>query len=319
MGDDRAGARRSAGGPIRIGLVGIGKIARDQHIPALAADPRFVLVATASHSGTVDGVPGYPDIAAMLAGPERLDAVSLCTPPEGRVEIARAAIDAGLAVMLEKPPAATLAEAEALVQAAHAADVPLFTTWHSREAAAVAEARAWLVGKTVTAVQVTWKEDIRRWHPGQEWILAEGGFGVFDPGINALSIVTCLLCDPCTVERAHLRIPAGRGSPIAATLALRSGSVPIRVDLDFLQTGQQSWDIAIETDVGRMTLSDGGASIAIDGTAPRTAPNREYPRLYAHFADLVAAHRSDVDLAPLRLVSQAFEIGSREIIEPFSF
>ena len=319
MGDDRAGTKRAAGEPIRIGLVGIGKIARDQHVPALAADPRFVLAATASRNGAVDGVPSYPDIAAMLSGPERLDAVSLCTPPEGRVEIARAAIDAGLAVMLEKPPAATLAEAEALVQAAQGADVPLFATWHSREAAAVPEARAWLAGKTVTSVDVTWKEDIRRWHPGQEWILAEGGFGVFDPGINALSIVTCLLSDPCVVERADLQVPEGRGSPIAATMALRSGSVPIRVELDFLQTGQQSWDIAVETDAGRMTLSDGGATIAIDGAAPRTAPNREYPRLYAHFAELLGAHRSDVDLAPLRLVSRALEIGVRETVGSFSF
>ncbi|MDH7971936.1 Gfo/Idh/MocA family oxidoreductase [Sphingomonas sp. AR_OL41] len=306
-------------GPIRVGLVGIGKIARDQHVPALAADSRFTLVATASRHGHVDGVPAYPDIAAMLAGPERLDAVSLCTPPEGRLDIAREAIAAGMAVMLEKPPAATLAEAEALVAAARAAGVPLFTSWHSREAAAVEDARAWLVGKTVSAVRVTWKEDIRRWHPGQEWILAEGGFGVFDPGINALSIVTALLAEPVIVERAHLRIPAGRGSPIQAMAALRAGTVPIAVDLDFLQTGPQSWDIEIETDAGAVTLTDGGATIAFDGGAAVTAPNREYPRLYARFAELVATGGADVDLAPLRIVTDALTIGSREEVAPFDF
>ena len=45
---------------LKLGLVGIGKIARDQHIPALAADPRFELVATASRNASVDGVASSP-------------------------------------------------------------------------------------------------------------------------------------------------------------------------------------------------------------------------------------------------------------------
>ena len=291
--------------PIRIGLVGIGKIARDQHVPALLADPRFVLAATASRHGQVDGIPAYSDIVAMLAGPERVEAVSLCTPPDGRIEIARVAIEASKAVMLEKPPAATLAEAEALVAAARVAGVPLFTTWHSREAAAVEEARVWLSDKTVTGVRIVWAEDIRRWHPGQEWILDEGGFGVFDPGINALSIVTRLLPGPFAVEHAQLAIPDGRACPITATLALRCGAVPVAVDLDFLQTGPQRWDIEIDTSHGSLRLSDGGATIAIGGESPRTAPNCEYPRLYARFAKLVEQQRSDIDLTPLAIVSDA--------------
>jgi D-galactose 1-dehydrogenase len=305
--------------PIRIGLVGVGKIARDQHVPAIMADPRFALVATASREGRLENVPAYTDIAAMLAASRPLDAVSICTPPLGRLDIAREAIDAGLAVMLEKPPAATLAEAEALVAAARAAGTSLFTTWHSREAAGVEHARAWLSGKTVTAARVTWKEDIRRWHPGQEWILAEGGLGVFDPGINALSIVTALLPGPIAVEQAHLRIRAGRGSPIQATATLRAAGALIAVDLDFLQTGPQSWDIVIETSEGTLTLSNGGASLTIDDAAAVAAPNREYPRLYARFADLVRTGRSDVDLAPLRIVAEALAVGSRESIEPFAF
>ena len=41
---------------LRVGLLGIGKIARDQHIPALRAIPRFELVACASRNAHVDGV-----------------------------------------------------------------------------------------------------------------------------------------------------------------------------------------------------------------------------------------------------------------------
>ena len=44
---------------IRTGIVGVGKIVRDQHLPAIADDPEFELVATASRNATVDGVPAF--------------------------------------------------------------------------------------------------------------------------------------------------------------------------------------------------------------------------------------------------------------------
>ena len=306
-------------GAIRLGIVGIGKIARDQHVPAILADPRFVLVATADPHGSLDGVAAYPDLAAMMAGVPDLDVVAICTPPAYRPAIAMAAIDAGLAVLLEKPTAATLAEAEAIVAHAAAADVPVMATWHSREAAAVTEARTWIAERDVSAVQITWKEDIRRWHPGQEWILAENGFGVFDPGINALSILTFLLPRPVRVETARIAIPEGRGAPIAATLAMAAGDTRITADFDFLQTGPQSWDIRIDTDRGSVLLSDGGATITIDDEAPRTAANIEYPAIYARFAELVAAGESEVDLSPLRLVADALRIAERTTVAPFAF
>jgi len=306
-------------GVIRLGIVGIGKIARDQHVPAMLANPRFALVATADPQGSLDGVAAYTDLAAMIAGTPDLDAIAICTPPAYRPAIATAAIDAGLAVLLEKPTATTLAQAEAIVAYAADADVALMATWHSREAAAVAEARAWIAERHVSTVRIIWKEDIRRWHPGQEWILAENGLGVFDPGINALSILTFLLPEPVRVETARIAIPEGRGAAIAATLAMAAGDTRITADFDFLQTGPQSWDMLIDTDRGSLLLSDGGATIAIDGEAPRKAENIEYPAIYARFADLVAAGESEVDLSPLRLVEDALRVADRTTVAPFAF
>jgi len=304
---------------IRLGLVGIGKIARDQHLPALAADDRFALTAIASRNATVDGVPGHPDIAALIAGGHDLDAVSLCTPPEGRYEQAVAAIDAGLHVMLEKPPAATLTEIAALAERAKAKGVVLFTTWHSREAAGVEPAKAWLQGKRIDAVRITWREDIRRWHPGQEWILAAGGFGVFDPGINALSIATKILPDPMLLKSAWMEVPEGRASPLAAELEMVSGSAPVHVAFDFLQTGPQTWDIEIDTDAGTLRLGMGGSILQLPGEDEQKAPDREYPRLYARFAELVAAGESDVDVRPLQIVADAFMMAERRVTAPFAF
>jgi D-galactose 1-dehydrogenase/L-arabinose 1- dehydrogenase len=303
---------------LRIGLVGFGKIARDQHLPAIAGTPGARLVAVASPHAEAPGVASYRDIETMLAAEPELDAVAMCQPPQFRYEAARTALAAGKHVFLEKPPGATLSEVEALIVQAKAQGVTLFAGWHSRHAAAVAQARDWLEGRPLRKATITWKEDVRHWHPGQTWIWQAGGFGVFDPGVNALSILTEILREPVLLSRADLQVPSNRQAPIAATLAMRTaGGIPIEAVFDFRQTGTQSWDIAVEAENGRMLLSEGGNRLAVDGVVQATPPEREYPTLYRHFLDLVRSGRSDVDLAPLRLVADAFLCGRFETVAAF--
>jgi len=304
--------------PYAIAVIGVGKIATDQHLPAIAGDPRFTLAAAVSRHDTIDGLPSFPTIEALIASGIAIDAVAICTPPQVRGDIARAAIAQGWAVMLEKPPAATLAEFSDLVARAEAAGVTLLATWHSRHAFAVAAARDWLAQRTVVSGQVAWREDVRRWHPGQTWLWAPGGLGVFDPGINALSILTAILPEPAFVMAAVLDVPANCHTPIAARIDLRTGTGEIAMELDFLQTGPQSWDMAFETACGRrIALSDGGATLSIDGGAAQHGPEREYPGLYARFADLLDIGASEADPAPLRLVADAFLLGERRTVAAF--
>ncbi len=302
--------------PIRLALIGIGKIARDQHLPAIGADPAFELVAAVSRNASVEGVANFPDIAALIASGLAVDAVSICTPPVGRHRIAAAALAAGWHVMLEKPPGATLAEVRALQ--AGAGGRSLFASWHSRAAAGVAPARAWLAGRQVRSGRIVWREDLRKWHPGQAWILGPGGLGVFDPGINALSILTELLTS-LRVDRARLSFPVGRDSPIAAEVMLATGEAMIEADFDFRETGAETWRIELDTDAGRLVLEDGGARCSIDGEAQPLSAAAEYPALYRQFAGLVAAGASDVDLRPLELVADAFMIGERRETAAFDF
>jgi len=194
--------------PIRIAVVGMGKIAKDQHLPAIAGIPDFDLVATVSRSGdSTDGKPHFHDIEALAASGMAIDAVALCTPPQVRRRIAQFAIDQGWHVFLEKPPGATLSEVEALREAAASRGISLFASWHSRFADGVEPARAWLADRTIRSATITWREDVRVWHPGQDWIWEPGGFGVFDPGINALSIATRILPNPMFVEQADPMFP----------------------------------------------------------------------------------------------------------------
>ena len=303
--------------PIRIAIVGLGKIARDQHLPAIADNAAFRLAATVSPRGPgLEGVPHYPDLDALMAATP-VDAVALCTPPQVRYDLAAQALRCGLHVFLEKPPGATLGEVAALEQQAGEAGKTLFASWHSRYAAGVEPARAWLADRTIGSVRIVWREDVRVWHPGQAWIWEAGGLGVFDPGINALSIVTRILPRPIFMASAVLDLPANRAAPIAADLRFRdTAGVPVTMDLDWRQTGPQSWDIIVETDAGQLTLSKGGAVLTLP-TANEQHEDREYPGLYARFAELVAGGRSDVDIAPFRLVADAFLRGERRTVEAF--
>jgi len=306
------------GRPFRIGIVGLGKIARDQHLPAIADNRQFVLAATASPEGALIGIPAYESLGELVAA-GGVDAVAICTPPGPRHALAREAIGAGLHVLLEKPPAATLSEARDIAADAAAQGVTAFAAWHSREAAGVAAAKAWLSGRRIKSIDITWHEDIRRWHPGQEWILAAGGFGVFDPAINALSILTEIVSQAIVVERAVFHTPENRQAPIAAELSMRLASgAAAKADFNFLQTGDQTWTIEISTDGGPMRLTDGGSQLLVRG---RETPgeNREYAGLYNRFADLIASGRSDIDTRPLELVADAFLVAERRRMAAFDF
>lgn len=310
-------------GPLRLALVGFGKIARDQHVPAVAADDGFVLAATIGLKGRgVAGVPHFKSFDTMVRSGVAIDAVAVCTPPQARCAVAQRAVELGLHVFLEKPPGATLSEVAALRDAAADRGVTLFAGWHSRHADGVEPARAWLDGRRIRRVAITWREDVRRWHPGQDWIWGPGGFGVFDPGINALSIATRILPRAIFVERADFEVPANRATPIAARVDMRDADgVPIAMDLDFRQQGRQTWDIEVETDEGLLLLGEGGAALSIGGEAkPASGDLRtEYPGLYRRFAELVAAGGSDVDVAPLRLVADAFLRARTALVEPFEW
>ena len=297
----------------RIGVIGLGKIAQDQHLPVIAANPDFELVAVSSQRGlTVPGARAVRDYVELLAMRE-VDAVAICTPPQARHAIAVQALAAGKHVMLEKPPTATTAALADLQRLS--GDRVLMTTWHSQYNAAVDEAARLLRGREVTRLFVNWKEDVRKWHPGQRWIFEPGGFGVFDPGINALSIVTKIL--PGTLLRsATLEVPEGAAAPIAAKLVFEGPDHS--AEFDWRQVGGEVWEIDVDVaGAPNLKLAGGGTRLKRDGVEIVAEPQREYEAIYAHFAELLSAGRSHVDAAPFRITADAFLIGRQRAVEAF--
>jgi D-galactose 1-dehydrogenase len=297
---------------IAMAIVGGGKIARDQHVPTIAASPDFTLAGAVTLPGAeLLGIPNFRTIAEMKAALPEVTAAALCTPPRTRHALALQALEAGLDILNEKPPAATLAEAQDISGRARGAGRVLYQSWHSRDAAAVEPARAWLAGKAIRQVTITWKEDVRVWHPGQDWIW-EPGIGVFDPGINALSVASTILPAPLLLRTSELRFPANKAAPIAADLVFDCGGVPVTASFDFDQKGPQTWDIDIDTDEGALKLSLGASKMALDGAAVNVGTVPEYTALYARFAALLKARQSDADFTPFALVVDAFLIGRRK-------
>lgn len=304
---------------IRIAIIGFGKIARTEHVPAIAANPAFRLVAVVSPNGAGDaGVPVFASLGELRAAmPGGVDAVSLCTPPRVRRPIASEAIAAGLAVLLEKPPAATLGELEDLEAQARLAGTCLFAAWHSQYAPAVLPAAALLEGETVTRLDIDWREDVRKWHPGQQWIWEPDGFGVFDTGVNALSIASAILPERLFVEDAELVIPADRQAPIAACLNFVGANRTAR--FDWREQGEEAWNLCVETASGRrVDLHGGGARLVVDGAERPLGPFAEYPAIYARFADLVRERRVEVDSNPMRILADAALIARRVSTAPYA-
>ena len=304
---------------ITIGIVGLGKIARDQHIPAIRASADFELAAVAGHNAEVEGLSAYMSVDEMLTGCPSLDAVAICTPPQAHYEEALFALQRRKHVLLEKPPCTTTAQFDMLVRVALENACTLFQTWHARHGVAVEATRLWLMPRHIRNACIVWKEDVRYWHPGQSWIWQAGGFGVLDAGINAISILTRVMAEPFFVETAQLFVPSNCEAPIAAIVRFRTSSGgQIDAEFDFRHNDRQSCSMRFETEGGTLQLLEHGSALSIDGVAmPFEQGAGEYHSVYRRFAELIRQRQSDTDYRPLQLVADIFLAARRTATKAF--
>lgn len=308
----------------KIAVIGIGKIAQDQHLPVIDKSHDFVLAATVSTRGLGhNNVPVFTTPAQLFAEMPEIRAVAICTPPTLHHQMVREALDAGVDVLLEKPPTPTISAFDDLVSHAKKRKRVLFQTWHSRYNAAVDAARKMLRKQGVQSVRIDWRESVRKWHPGQDWVWEPGGFGVCDPGINALSILTRILPFPVFVESARLKFPSNRQTPVDVEIAFTTAEPNkplITAGFNWLETEGEIWTVTIETAKGnQLKLEKGGTVLRVNGVVKVEKPSEEYEGIYRRFAELLRKKKSETDGSPLRLVADAFLLGARENVEPFDW
>jgi len=164
--------------PIKIAILGFGKIAADQHVPSIAGNDRLELVASSSRSGQ-GVVQAFTDWRQLIRSVEGLQAVAITTPPGPRYEIARECILAGLHCLLEKPPTAGLAEINDLaclaeegrhvsiaVQRGATTEIPIFD---------IMRRRLTLTGSTLRPRPVEFKTMVADEISRTVWPYVEGG------------------------------------------------------------------------------------------------------------------------------------------------
>lgn len=131
----------SAPPPVRMAVVGAGFMGR-QHIDFIRAAPGAVLTAVADPVANPElECPAYRSMAQMLDA-EQLDAVIIANPNALHVETAIEGLEAGVAVLLEKPVATSYAQSRRLVEAVERLQGRLLVGHHRRHHPAIARARS---------------------------------------------------------------------------------------------------------------------------------------------------------------------------------
>jgi D-xylose 1-dehydrogenase (NADP+, D-xylono-1,5-lactone-forming) len=211
--------------PLRLGVLGAGSYVASRAVyPAAAATPEVEVVAVASRSGAVPEIVADVDVGsyeAVLADP-RVEAVYLPLPNGLHRPWTEAAAAAGLHVLVEKPIAGTVADAEAMRRACEDAGVLLAEAWmtpfHPALDTLLAAVRAGRVGQ-VRHVRSRFTFTIG---PGQDanyrWDPRQGGGALRDVGVYTLAPVLALLGDHAEVVDV-VRHDTDRG--VDATTSLR--------------------------------------------------------------------------------------------------
>src|SRR6201996_6280913 len=109
--------------PLRLGVIGCGRIAQVAHLPALAKAESVTLAGVSDRSPTLAkgvgsryGVPGFTDVGDLLA--QDIEAVLIAVPDRFHLAVGTEALTAGKHILLEKPAASTSAEAAELARLA---------------------------------------------------------------------------------------------------------------------------------------------------------------------------------------------------------
>jgi predicted dehydrogenase len=220
---------------MRFGLVGTGHWARIAHAPALASTPGVSLAAVwgrnadaARSLAAQHGAAGFSDVTAFL---DAVDAVAFAVPPDVQAPLAVRAADAGKHLLLEKPVALSVSDADKLVDAVDAAGVAsvVFFTHQFNT-----EIRAWLADERARGADGGWSGGVAVWlgaalQPDSPfntpWRRDKGGLWDLGPHVVAmlsacLGPVTSVTAVAGGTDVTHLVLRHSGGASSAATVTL---------------------------------------------------------------------------------------------------
>ena len=283
-----------SGAALRVGVVGVGHVGR-HHARILAALPGVELVAVAdidtARARTVAGRSGCRAESRAAALLEDVDAVTVAVPTEAHREVAEPFLKRGVPVLVEKPIAASLDEADALVAAASAGGTPLAVGHTERYNPAVTAARP-----LITAPRFIEVHRLARF-PDRSLDVDV----VFDVMIHDLDLVLDLCgASPAAIEAVGVPVLSERVDIASARIRFDNGCIAnltasriSRERVRKLRFFQKDALVAIDcaaqqVDAWRVQRSPGAAP-AIEGGALDVPPGEP---LALELADFVQAVRS---------------------------
>lgn len=257
--------------PIRVAVIGCGLVAQRSHLPAYVAAPEAELAAVVSgHRETAETVAaqfGHPRVHGSwqeaVADPD-VDAIDICTPNSLHAPIAIAAARAGKHVIVEKPMATTLADADAMVGAAREAGVTLMVAHNLRFVPiyqAIQKAMAeGTIGAPFSARGIFMHAGPEEfWGATSSWFWQEqdaGGGSLLDMGIHMIDLLRWI------IGRPVLEVTAMTSRVSRPTFADDNAMLVMRMEGDVLASVQSSWSarpfpdrqIAIHGELGHIAM-----------------------------------------------------------------
>ncbi|MEU6251605.1 Gfo/Idh/MocA family oxidoreductase [Streptomyces sp. NPDC047043] len=220
----------------RIGVVGLGVISR-AYLDTLVGHPavRITAVADLDASRSAAVAAELPGVAALtveelLSSPD-VDTVLNLTVPAAHAEIALGAIGHGKHVYGEKPLAATLDDAQAVVEAAAKAGVGVGCAPDTVLGTGIQTARAAVetgeIGRPLFATAVMITPGHERWHPHPDFYYTAGGGPLLDMGPYYLASLVHLLGPVRAVTGAAGRL---RGERVIGSGPRAGERIPVEVD-----------------------------------------------------------------------------------------
>jgi hypothetical protein len=152
--------------------------------------------------------------------------------------------------------------------------------------------------------KINWEEDFYRYHSGQVWVTKRAAGGIFDPLVNALSIVEKILGTTVKLVKGEAKVPSSWEAAISGSYEFEPvgrSHFPIMVKAAWRSGGSSRWDIIITTESGtEVKLGSGGGALAINGVPHDTPSTNEYVAAYEHCANRLMNKTPDVNYGPLQ-------------------
>ncbi len=234
---------------VSVGVVGAGYIS-DYHLAALRTVPGAEVRAVcdlkrsaAERFAAAHGIPkAYADLDEMLRA-ERLDVVHVLTPPQAHVGPAKACLDAGVDVLLEKPFAHTVEGCQALAAAAEASGRQVGTSHNFLFAEPyerlVEDVRSGRLGR-LDQVDIVWNKELGQIKGGPfgAWMLQHPSNILFEVAPHSFAHAVHLVegvTDVSVDARDEVELPRGLRFRRRWEIRGWAGTVSVRIRFSFIE------------------------------------------------------------------------------------